>query len=109
MTPEQSGTPRQNGYRMPAEWEPHEATWIAWPHNADDWPGRFQPIAWVYADIVRYLARGEDVHILVNVTPRASANSGLLKKVGTDTRSRALPSLADQPRVAAGLRANLSS
>ena len=51
---------------MPAEWEPHEATWIAWPHNRDDWPGRFQSISWIYADIVRHLARGEDVHIIVN-------------------------------------------
>ena len=35
-------------YRMPAEWETHTSTWIAWPHNAQDWPGRFQPIPWVY-------------------------------------------------------------
>ena len=41
---------------MPAEWEPHEATWIAWPHNRDDWPGRFTPIPWVYGEIVRKLA-----------------------------------------------------
>lgn len=54
------------GFRMPAEWEPHSATWIAWPHNPTDWPGRFQPIGWVYADIVRYLARGERVNIIVN-------------------------------------------
>jgi agmatine deiminase len=59
-------TPRELGYRMPAEWEPHAATWLAWPHNAEDWPGKFQPIPWVYAEIVRHLARVEDVHILVN-------------------------------------------
>ncbi len=59
-------TPRALGYRMPAEWAPHTATWIAWPHNAEDWPGRFQPIQWVYADIVRHLSRVEQVHILVN-------------------------------------------
>ena len=51
---------------MPAEWEPHAATWIAWPHNPDDWPGKFQPIPWVYCEIVRWLAGVEDVHILVN-------------------------------------------
>jgi len=51
---------------MPAEWERHEATWIAWPHNRDDWPGKFQPIPWIYADIVRHLARGEQVRIIVN-------------------------------------------
>ena len=58
-------TPRALGFRMPAEWEPHEATWIAWPHNRDDWPGRFAPIPWVYAEIVRKLARVERVRILV--------------------------------------------
>lgn len=61
-----SATPYQLGYRMPAEWETHTATWIAWPHNPADWPGRFQPIPWVYAEIVRHLAKEEDVHILVN-------------------------------------------
>ena len=52
-------------YRMPAEWEPHAATWIAWPHESTDWPGKFHPIPWVYGDIVRHLARKEKVHILV--------------------------------------------
>ncbi|HZC44013.1 MAG TPA: agmatine deiminase family protein [Acidobacteriaceae bacterium] len=51
---------------MPAEWALHAATWIAWPHNAEDWPGKFQPIPWVYGEIVRYLAAVEHVHILVN-------------------------------------------
>ncbi|HYL92878.1 MAG TPA: agmatine deiminase family protein [Alphaproteobacteria bacterium] len=50
---------------MPAEWEPHAATWIAWPHNRSDWPGKFEAIPWVYADIVRYLARVENVNIIV--------------------------------------------
>ncbi len=50
---------------MPAEWEPHEATWIAWPHNRSDWPGKFEAIPWVYAEIVRHLSRGERVNILV--------------------------------------------
>lgn len=52
--------------RLPAEWEPHEATWLAWPHNARDWPGKFAPIRWVYAEIVRRLAEAETVHVLVN-------------------------------------------
>ena len=51
---------------MPAEWEPHSATWLGWPHNKTDWPGKFQPIPWVYAEIVRNLARGERVEIVVN-------------------------------------------
>jgi agmatine deiminase len=58
-------TPRSLGFRMPAEWEPHEATWLAWPHNREDWPGKFAPIAWVYCEIVRKLARMERVRILV--------------------------------------------
>ncbi len=62
---EESQTPRLLGYRMPAEWEPHAATWIAWPHNRDDWPGKFGPIPWVYIEIVRLLSRVEPVHIVV--------------------------------------------
>ncbi len=50
---------------MPAEWEPHAATWIAWPHNRSDWPGKFAAIPCVYAEIVRHLARTERVEILV--------------------------------------------
>jgi agmatine deiminase len=51
---------------MPAEWEPHEATWLAWPHERTDWPGKFAPIQWVYGEIVRHLSRVEKVRILVN-------------------------------------------
>jgi len=58
-------TPRALGYRMPAEWEPHEATWLAWPHNPEDWPGKFQSIPWLYAEIVRLLAARERVHLIV--------------------------------------------
>ncbi|HXY13708.1 MAG TPA: agmatine deiminase family protein [Terriglobales bacterium] len=62
-----STTPsRQISYRMPAEWEPHEATWLAWPHYKQDWPGKFEPIPWVYAEIIRYLARHERVELIVN-------------------------------------------
>jgi agmatine deiminase len=58
-------TPKQLGYRMPAEWEPHEATWFAWPHNPEDWPGKFQAIPWLYAEIVRLVAAHERIHLLV--------------------------------------------
>ncbi len=58
-------TPAQLGFRMPAEWEPHHSTWIAWPHNRSDWPGKFQAIPWVYAEIVRLLSHAEQVDILV--------------------------------------------
>lgn len=52
-------------FRMPAEWEPHEATWLAWPHEKSDWPGKFAPIPWIYAQIAGHLARVEKVRILV--------------------------------------------
>ena len=52
--------------RMPAEWEPHAATWLAWPHYKADWPGKFEPIPWVYAEIIRHLARQERVELIVN-------------------------------------------
>ncbi len=61
-----SATPAALGYRMPAEWEPHAATWIAWPHNVTDWPGKFSAIPWVYAEIVRNLAEVERVEILIS-------------------------------------------
>jgi agmatine deiminase len=68
------------GFRMPAEWEPHEGTWIAWPHERSDWPGKFAPIPWVYCEIVRQLARAERVHILVESREAAEAARKLLAK-----------------------------
>ena len=59
-------SPASLGYRMPAEWEPHAATWLAWPHYHGDWPGKFEPIPWVYAEIIRNLAKHERVDLIVN-------------------------------------------
>ncbi len=70
--------------RMPAEWEPHAATWIAWPHNAEDWPGKFQPIPWVFAEIVRHLSHVEDVHVLVNDATAERRIQALLKRAGAN-------------------------
>lgn len=56
----------KRGYRMPAEWETHVATWLAWPHETSDWPGKFAPIPWVYGEIVRHLSRVEKVRILIS-------------------------------------------
>ncbi|MGB0008185.1 MAG: agmatine deiminase family protein, partial [Candidatus Sulfotelmatobacter sp.] len=53
-------------FRTPAEWEPHAATWLAWPHYRGDWPGKFEPIPWVYTEIIRNLARRERVELVVN-------------------------------------------
>ncbi|MGC2403421.1 MAG: agmatine deiminase family protein [Acidobacteriaceae bacterium] len=75
-------TPRSQGYRMPAEWEPHAATWLAWPHNAADWPGKFHPIPWVYCDIVRHLSRVEDVHLLVQDDSARQRAQSMLARTG---------------------------
>ena len=84
MTAPTQGTPRENGYRMPAEWARHEATWIAWPHNPNDWPGKFQAIPWVYADIVRHLSRVEEVHILVNNDSAQKRAKSILLRSGAN-------------------------
>jgi agmatine deiminase len=76
--------PRAANYRMPAEWAPHAATWVAWPHNPEDWPGKFQPIPWVYAEIVRHLSRAEDVHILVNNETAEQRATATLKRGGAN-------------------------
>ena len=75
-------TPHALGYRMPAEWDRHEATWLAWPHNPDDWPGKFQTIPWVYAEIVRLLSAHERVHILVNDERAEQRALGILERAG---------------------------
>jgi len=72
---------------MPAEWERHEATWLAWPHNKDDWPGKFTPIPWVYGEIVRKLSPGEIVRILVNSKAYELSARRVLKKVGVGLSS----------------------
>lgn len=58
-------TPFAGGYRMPAEWEPHAATWLAWPHEESDWPGKFEPVPLVFIELMRLLTRGERVRLLV--------------------------------------------
>ena len=77
-------TPAALGYRMPGEWEPHEPTWLAWPHERTDWPGKFAPIPWVYADIVRHLARVERVRVLVQDRAEERAARRILQKSGAD-------------------------
>jgi len=76
--------PAQLGYRMPAEWEPHEATWIAWPHNREDWPGKFAPVPWVYVEIVRLLTRGERVNIVIKGRKRRERAAEQLEAHGVD-------------------------
>jgi len=65
---------------MPAEWEPHEATWLAWPHERSDWPGKFAPIPWVYTEIVRHLVVSERVHLLVHSAREQQQATSTLRK-----------------------------
>jgi len=71
-------------WRMPAEWEPHQATWLAWPHERSDWPGKFAPIPWVYGEIVRRLARVERVRILVQDAALEKSARRVLTKCAAD-------------------------
>ncbi|HMC55632.1 MAG TPA: agmatine deiminase family protein [Gemmatimonadaceae bacterium] len=81
--------------RWPAEWERHDATWIAWPHHEPDWPGKLGPIPWVYAEIVRVLARHERVEILCHDDGvRAAADEHLRAhgvRVGAGVRLHVVP------------------
>jgi agmatine deiminase len=70
-------------FRMPAEWEPHQGTWIAWPHQREDWPGKFEPIPWVYTEIVRHLSASETVGIVAE-EELASQARGMLLRAGVD-------------------------
>ena len=69
---------------MPAEWEHHEATWLGWPHEQTDWPGKFPAIPWAYAEIVRALARVERVYLLVQNRAAESHVRDILKKSGAN-------------------------
>ena len=69
---------------MPAEWEPHEATWLGWPHELTDWPGKFAPIPWAFAEIVRHLSQVERVYLLVENREAESRVKSILKKSGAN-------------------------
>ncbi|QEL17190.1 agmatine deiminase family protein [Limnoglobus roseus] len=72
-------------FRMPAEWEPHAGTWLAWPHRTSDWPGKFGPIPWVYGEIIRTLARYETVNVIVRDADMKERAAAILKRVHADT------------------------
>ena len=67
---------------MPAEWEKHEATWLGWPHEVTDWPGKFAPSPWAFAEIVRVLSRVERVFLLVDNHVTETRVRAILKKAG---------------------------
>ena len=86
---------------MPAEWEPHDATWLAWPHNEDTWPGLLPQVRDIFLDMIRELHQGETVHLLVNDSAAADEVSGLLRGGGIDDRS---VTLQEMPTADAWLR-----
>lgn len=87
--PAPASTPAALGYRMPAEWEPHAATWLAWPMRESDWPGKRHLIPFVCAEIIRHLTRYEDVHLIVPDTTMETQARDLLQRVAADlTRIR---------------------
>lgn len=79
-------TPAALGFSMPAEWDEHEATWLGWPHNSTDWPGKLDTIRWVYGEIVRRIAPREIVRILVNNKAQENLARGYLRGAGADLR-----------------------
>ncbi len=83
-TPSLVKTPHALGFRMPAEWEPHEATWLGWPHELTDWPGKFAPIPWAFAEIVRHLSQVERVYLLLENRESESRVRAILKKSGAN-------------------------
>ena len=81
-----TSTPAEPGYSMPAEWEPHEATWLGWPHNETDWPDKIDTIRWVYGEIVRKISTGELVRILVRHQAEQKLATSYLKRAGCDLK-----------------------
>lgn len=78
------GSPAALGYRMPAEWEPHAATWLSWPHKEASWPGKLASIPPVWVRMARELSGGEEVRILVNEAAPAAEVGALLAEGGVD-------------------------
>src|SRR5947208_9107483 len=77
-------SPAALGFSMPAEVEPHEATWLGWPHNATDWPGKLKTIEWVYGEMVRKIAPGETVRLLVDSPAQEKLARRILAQAGAD-------------------------
>ena len=75
-------TPKQLGYRMPAEWAPHEATWLSWPHNRDTWPEEIEAVKDIWAQMVKRIARGEKVRLLVNDEKAKDEAAGRIARAG---------------------------
>ncbi len=86
VTPHTLATPHRLGFRMPAEWEPHVATWLAWPHEPTDWPGKFDAIPWVFAEVVKNLQQGERIRIITSGKAQEKSAKSVLSRSGVDLK-----------------------
>ena len=75
-------SPAQLGYRMPAEWAPHRGTWLSWPHRESSWPGKFEPVPAVFAEMVRHLSVREEVHLNVSGVEMEGQARVVLRQAG---------------------------
>src|SRR5450432_1479342 len=79
-------TPHTLGFRMPAEWEPHAATWLAWPHEPTDWPGKFEAVPWVFAEVARHLQEGERIRVIVSGKAEEAVAKSVFLRSGVDLK-----------------------
>jgi agmatine deiminase len=79
-------TPAGLGFSMPAEWDQHEATWLAWPHHEADWPGKMETVRWVYGEMTRKISPGETVYLLVRDPVEQKQAASYLQRVGCDLK-----------------------
>jgi agmatine deiminase len=76
--------PAASGFSMPAEWEKHEATWLAWPHNSTDWPTKLDAIRWVYGEVARKICPGEMIRLVVDNRTEVKLANRYLGMAGVD-------------------------
>ena len=82
-----AGSPAALGYRWPAEWAPHRATWFSWPHNKETWPRGLGPVEDAFCEIVRAILPGEAVEINVSDEAMAERVRETLIGAGLDVES----------------------
>ncbi|HVU59044.1 MAG TPA: agmatine deiminase family protein [Puia sp.] len=80
-----SATPKASGYYFPAEFHPHVATWLSWPHKEASWPGKIHTIYPYYSQFIKELVKGEDVCINVKDEAMKAFAVSCLEQAGADT------------------------
>jgi agmatine deiminase len=84
LLPPDAAKPSSLGYRMPAEWEPHAATFLAWPHKRGDWPGKADVVPWIFAEMARLLTRFERVRVLVKDAKEQRLGASVFRRAGVE-------------------------